>query len=71
MIISSEVASILQIGIFIIGTVLSIKGLITIGVVIAFVQLMNNIMEPIQQLPALFAKRKAAISLVSQVQISV
>lgn len=66
MIISSEVASILQIGIFIIGTVLSIKGLITIGVVIAFVQLMNNIMEPIQQLPILFAKRKAAISLVDK-----
>lgn len=67
-IISSEVGSILQIGIFVVGTVLSIKGLITIGVVIAFVQLMNNIMEPIQQLPALFAKRQAAKSLVEKME---
>ena len=67
-IISAEVGSILQIGIFVVGTILSIKDLITIGVVIAFVQLMNNIMEPIQQLPALFAKRKAAKSLVEKME---
>ena len=67
-IISAEVGSILQIGIFVVGTILSIKDLITMGVVIAFVQLMNNIMEPIQQLPALFAKRKAAKSLVEKME---
>lgn len=67
-IISSELASILQIGIFIVGAVLAIRGFITIGVVIAFVQLMNNIMDPVQQLPALFAKRKAAKSLINKME---
>lgn len=63
-IISTEIGSVMQIVVFAVGALLSIKGMITVGVVIAFVQLMNNIMEPIQALPSLYADRKAAKALI-------
>ncbi|MDY6229095.1 MAG: ABC transporter ATP-binding protein [Clostridium sp.] len=66
-IISSVTTFVLQIGIFIIGSFWTIKGSITIGVVIAFVQLMNNIIEPIQQLPTLVSNRKAANALIEKI----
>lgn len=65
-IISTEIGSVMQIAVFAVGAVLSIKKLITVGVVIAFVQLMNNIMEPIQVLPSLYADRKAAEALIEK-----
>lgn len=66
--ISGEIASILQIFIFIVGTVLSLNGFISVGVVLAFVQLMNNIIEPVQELPTYFAKRKAASALIEKME---
>lgn len=67
-IIANEVGSFIQIGVFLMGAFLAIKGYITAGVVIAFVQLMNNVMEPIQSLPALFANRKAAKGLIAKME---
>ena len=55
-----------QAGIFIFGVYLSIRGQITPGVVIAFVQMMNYIISPIQQLPGLLAGRKAALGLMDK-----
>lgn len=66
--ISSVLSGALQIVVFVVGAFLAIKGDITVGVVLAFVQLMNNIMEPIQTLPALFAKRKAASGLIDKME---
>lgn len=66
--ISSVLSGALQIAVFVVGAFLAIKGDITVGVVLAFVQLMNNIMEPIQTLPALFAKRKAASGLIDKME---
>lgn len=66
--ISSVLSGALQIAVFVIGAFLAIRGDITVGVVLAFVQLMNNIMEPIQTLPALFAKRKAASGLIDKME---
>lgn len=67
-IIANEVGSFIQIAVFLMGAFLAIKGYITAGVVIAFVQLMNNVMEPIQSLPALFANRKAAKRLIAKME---
>lgn len=67
-VLSQEAGSVLQIGIFIVGTILSLNGKMTVGVVIAFVQLMNNVMEPIQVLPTLYAKRKAANALIEKME---
>lgn len=55
-----------QMGIFVYGAYLSINGQITAGVVIAFVQLMNHVLNPIRQLPPLLANLKAAIALIDK-----
>jgi len=55
-----------QMGIFVYGAYLSINGQITAGVVIAFVQLMNHILNPIRQLPPLLANFKAATALIDK-----
>ncbi len=55
-----------QIGVFCYGAYLSIQGRITPGVVIAFVQMMNYIISPIQQMPGLLANRKAAVGLIEK-----
>ena len=55
-----------QMGVFCYGAYLSIRGRITPGVVIAFVQMMNYIINPIQQLPGLLANRKAAMGLIEK-----
>lgn len=55
-----------QMGIFVYGAYLSISGLITAGVVIAFVQLMNHVLNPIRQLPPLLANLKAAMALIDK-----
>lgn len=55
-----------QMGVFCFGAYLSIRGRITPGVVIAFVQMMNYIINPIQQLPGLLANRKAAVGLIEK-----
>ena len=65
-IISEALGCIAQISVFLFGAYLSVKGTINPGVVIAFVQLMNYILRPIENLPVLFAKRKAAAALIEK-----
>ena len=56
-----------QLGVFIASTYLALSGYgLTPGVVIVFVNLMNFLIQPIAELPALFARRKAAISLIDK-----
>lgn len=54
----------MQFGIFIVGAILAIKGYITAGVMIAFVQLCNGLSQPLQTVPVYLASRKAAKELV-------
>lgn len=54
----------MQFGIFIVGAILAIKGYITAGVMIAFVQLCNGLNQPLQTVPVYLASRKAAKELV-------
>lgn len=56
-----------QIGVFVAGAFLAVNGHpITAGVVLAFVNLMNNVLGPIGRLPGLFAQRKAALGLIDK-----
>lgn len=52
-----------QAGIMLLGAYFAMQGRITVGVLIAFVQLMNYIIQPIQQIPPALANRRAAIGL--------
>lgn len=56
-----------QLGVFLIGAYLALtdRGL-TPGIVIAFVNLMNFMIEPVAELPGLLASRKAARGLISK-----
>lgn len=65
-IISSVTGFVVQIGVFVFGAWLAIRGQITAGVVVAFVQMMNYILNPINRLPVLFANRKAALGLMEK-----
>jgi ABC-type multidrug transport system fused ATPase/permease subunit len=65
-IVSGGAGFIVQIGVFLYGAYLSINGEITAGVVIAFVQLMNYVLQPIQRLPSLLANKKAAETLIDK-----
>ncbi len=67
--IMSGVASILVLlVVFVIGALLSINDVISAGVMIAFIQLLNYVVGPIQQLPPLFGKIKAAKGLARKAQ---
>lgn len=58
-----------QIGVFIAGAFLCLKGMgITPGMLFVFTNLMNFIIGPIANLPALLAKRKAAIALIDKME---
>ncbi len=58
-----------QLGVFITGAFLCLKGMgITPGMLFVFTNLMNFIIGPIAQLPALLAKKKAAIALVEKME---
>lgn len=58
-----------QLGVFITGAFLCLKGMgITPGMLFVFTNLMNFIISPIAQLPALLAKKKAAIALVEKME---
>lgn len=65
-IISSMAGASVQIGVFLLGAYLAIQGQVTAGVVVAFVQMMNYILSPINQLPVLLADRKAAVKLMEK-----
>ena len=70
-IVSNGAGFIVQMGVFLYGAYLAVKGDITAGVMIAFVQLMNFVLEPLRTLPPLFANRKAALGLVDKVAAAV
>lgn len=56
-----------QLGVFLAGAYLALSGKgLTAGAVILFVNLMNFMIEPVAQLPALLAARKAARGLISK-----
>ncbi len=56
-----------QLGVFLLGTWLALTGRgVTPGIVMAFVNLMNFIVEPVAELPGLLAARKAALALVQK-----
>ena len=56
-----------QLGVFLAGAWLALAGLdLTAGTVILFVNLMNLMIEPIAELPALLAGRRAALGLVDK-----
>ena len=59
---------IVQLGIFIIGAYLAISGKgVTAGTTIIFVQLLNYVLNPIQNVPKALAERKAAKSLIEKI----
>lgn len=61
--------AITQIGVFITGAYLCVKGMgITPGMLFVFTNLMNFIIQPIAQLPALLAKKKAALGLIDKME---
>ena len=56
-----------QLGVFLVGAWLALKGYgMTAGTVILFVNLMNFIIQPVAELPALLAGRKAALGLIDK-----
>ena len=59
-ILTTTAGTLVQIAVFSIGALFAIKKFITIGVVMAFIQLMNNILEPANVLPILFSKYNAS-----------
>ncbi len=65
-IITTTAGFIMQMGVFVFGAYLCIRGQITPGVVIAFVQMMNYVLSPINTLPKLFANQKAALGLMEK-----
>ena len=59
-------APLMQFGIFFIGAYLAIRGSITAGTVIMFVQLCNYLMQAVQQAPQQWVARKAARGLIEK-----
>ena len=56
-----------QLGVFLVGAWLALKGYgVTAGTVVLFVNLMNFIIQPVAELPALLAGRKAALGLIDK-----
>ena len=56
-----------QFGVFVFGTLMCLKGWgLTPGVVIMFVNLMNFLIYPVSELPAILASRKAALALIEK-----
>lgn len=64
--VGSNLGSVVQTGVFVLGAVLSIQGDITAGTVVIIVNLCNFILQPIQQVPQFWAGRKAARGLVEK-----
>lgn len=67
-IISEYTGSFVQVGIFFLGIYFAYSGYITLGVVIAFQQLMNYILGPIQSLPEYISKWRAARELIYKLE---
>ncbi|GKU24175.1 ABC transporter ATP-binding protein [Clostridium folliculivorans] len=65
---NSFASLIVEITIFGLGVHLSIKGVITVGVVVAFIQLLNYVLGPINSIGPIIANRKAAEGLIEKFQ---
>lgn len=64
---ASESAGIfLFIVVFMVGSIFTVKGLMEIGTVVAFVQLINYLVDPIAKLPQIYNKINAAKSLIKK-----
>lgn len=62
----------MRLGIFLIGAWMSVSGYgVTPGIVLVFLQLMNYVISPIERIPSILAKRKAAIGLIEKILVSV
>ena len=60
-----------QLGVFLVGAWLALSGRgLTAGIVIAFVNLMNNVLNPIARMPQLIAGRKASAALIDKLAVS-
>lgn len=60
-----------QLGVFLVGAWLALSGRgLTAGIVIAFVNLMNNVLNPIARMPQLLAGRKASEALIDKLAAS-
>lgn len=67
-VIAGEISAIMMISIiFVVGQFMVFKGIMTIGPVIAFVQLSNYVIEPIQKIVPLWSNRKAALGLLEKI----
>ena len=70
--IASQLSNILMISlIFLIGAFFAYKGIMSIGKVIAFVQLSNYISDPVKLLIPLLGNRKASLTLIDKVTLAV
>lgn len=65
----AEVSSLLvEIVIFTVGALLAIRGAIAVSVLIAFIQLLNNVVGPLQRLSPLLVQKRAAQALVEKAE---
>lgn len=65
--VAASAGLIVQIGIILIGVFFVMTDFITMGVLVAFVQLMGIMLSPVQTIPKLLANRKAAIGLIDKI----
>lgn len=70
-IISGTSSTVVLIVTVIIGTFFVFKGIMTIGGVLAFVQLLNYVLGPIRQIIPLWSNRKAAVALIAKLADSI
>lgn len=69
-IVGNTMSFLVQAGVMLLGAYFVLHGRITVGVLIAFIQLMNYIVQPVQQIPRALANRKAAIGLIQKIEES-
>ena len=61
-----------QVGVFFVGAWMAVSGQgVTPGVILAFVQMMNYLLQPVQALPTIFAGYKASVTLVDKLAAAV
>lgn len=69
-ILSNAAGMFMVIIVFVVGAIYAIKGYMDIGVIVAFIQLLNYVLQPVQQLPPIISKIKAAKALISKIDVS-
>lgn len=61
-----------QVGVFFVGAWMAVSGQgVTPGVILAFVQMMNYLLQPVQALPTIFAGYKSSVALVDKLATAV